>query len=213
MNVVAGSCTDIGMEALFVEPTMTLNYVECHDNMTLFDKIMLSNRCESLETRLKRQKMITALILVSQGIAFLHAGQEFNRTKDGDHNSYMSPDSVNQLDWDRKDEYIETVEFVKGFINLRKELKALRLNTAEEIKQHVTVNKLDDRVIEYTISNVKAYGPYEEIKIFINPTHEPFNINLEKEYLIVADQSGLLKQHLKSDQITINAIELKVLAI
>ena len=38
-----------GMEALFVELTMTLNYVECHDNMTLFDKIMLSNRCESLE--------------------------------------------------------------------------------------------------------------------------------------------------------------------
>lgn len=78
--------------------------------------------------------MITALILVSQGIAFLHAGQEFNRTKDGDHNSYTSPDSVNKLDWDRKDEYIETVEFVKGFIKLRKELKALRLNTAEEIK-------------------------------------------------------------------------------
>ena len=94
----------------------------------------------------------------------------------------MSPDSVNQLTVGpcKRCEYIETVEFVKGFINLCKELKALRLNTAEEIKQHVIVNKLDDRVIEYTISNVKAYGPYEEIKIFINPTHEPFNINLEK---------------------------------
>ncbi|MFR7897452.1 type I pullulanase, partial [Turicibacter sanguinis] len=105
MNVIAGSCTSIGTKPVFKEPTMTLNYVECHDNMTLFDKIMLSNKCESLETRLKRQKMITALILVSQGIAFLHAGQEFNRTKDGDHNSYTSPDSVNKLDWDRKDEY------------------------------------------------------------------------------------------------------------
>ncbi|MTM42321.1 type I pullulanase, partial [Turicibacter sanguinis] len=164
MNVIAGSCTSIGTKPVFKEPTMTLNYVECHDNMTLFDKIMLSNKCESLETRLKRQKMITALILVSQGIAFLHAGQEFNRTKDGDHNSYTSPDSVNKLDWDRKDEYIETVEFVKGFIKLRKELKALRLNTAEEIKKHVTVRSLENRVIEYTISNVQAYGPYEEIK-------------------------------------------------
>lgn len=56
MNVIAGSCTSIGTKPVFKEPTMTLNYVECHDNMTLFDKIMLSNKCESLETRLKRQK-------------------------------------------------------------------------------------------------------------------------------------------------------------
>lgn len=212
MNVVAGSCTDIGMDALFVEPTMTLNYVECHDNMTLFDKIMLSNKCESLETRLKRQKMITALILVSQGIAFLHAGQEFNRTKDGDHNSYMSPDSVNKFDWDRKDEYIETVEFVKGFINLRKELKALRLNTAEEIKKHVTVNKLENRVIEYTISDVKAYGPYEEIKIFINPTHTPLHIELNDNYTLIANQTGVLSEQPTITDLTVDAIELVVLA-
>ena len=200
------------MDALFVEPTMTLNYVECHDNMTLFDKIMLSNKCESLDTRLKRQKMITALILVSQGIAFLHAGQEFNRTKDGDHNSYMSPDSVNKFDWDRKDEYIETVEFVKGFINLRKELKALRLNTAEEIKKHVTVNKLDDRVIEYTISDVKEYGPYEEIKIFINPTHTPLHIELNDNYQLIANQTGVLTEQPTITDLTVDAIELVVLA-
>lgn len=213
MNVVAGSVTDIGMPALFKEPTMSINYVECHDNMTLFDKIMLANKCESLETRLKRQKMITALILVSQGVAFLHAGQEFNRTKDGDHNSYMSPDSINKLDWDRKDEYQETVDFVKDFITLRKSLKALRFDTTEEIKKHITVQKHCDTLLEYTISDIKDYSPYEELKIFINPTHQPCDINLEKEYLIVADQNGLVKQHLKSKQITIHAIELKVLAI
>ena len=173
---------------------------------------MLSNRCESLETRLKRQKMITALILVSQGIAFLHAGQEFNRTKDGDHNSYMSPDSVNQFDWDRKDEYIETVEFVKGFINLRKELKALRLNTAEEIKQHVTVNKLEDRIIEYTISDVKAYGPYEEIKIFINPTHTPLHIELNDNYQLISNQTGVLNEQSTINHLTVDTIELVVLA-
>lgn len=212
MNVLAGSVTDIGLPALFKEPSMSINYVECHDNMTLFDKIMLANKCESLETRLKRQKMITALILVSQGIAFLHAGQEFNRTKDGDHNSYMSPDSINKLDWDRKDTYQETVDFVKDFIKLRKSLKALHLNTTEEIKRHVIVHSIENRIIEYTLSNIKEYGSYDEIKIFINPTHEPFDITLEKEYFIIADQNGLLKQPLKSNQITINDIELKVLA-
>ncbi|MDB8564229.1 type I pullulanase [Turicibacter sanguinis] len=212
MNVIAGSCTSIGTKPVFKEPTMTLNYVECHDNMTLFDKIMLSNKCESLETRLKRQKMITALILVSQGIAFLHAGQEFNRTKDGDHNSYMSPDSVNKLDWDRKDEYIETVEFVKGFIKLRKELKALRLNTAEEIKKHVTVRSLENRVIEYTISNVQAYGPYEEIKVFMNPTHTSIDIKLKDDYQLIANQAGVLTEQNSVNELTVDSIELVVLA-
>lgn len=212
MNVIAGSCTNIGMDPLFVEPTMTLNYVECHDNMTLFDKIMLSNKCESLDLRLKRQKMITALVLVSQGISFLHAGQEFNRTKDGDHNSYMSPDSINKLDWDRKDEYIETVEFVKGFIQLRKNLKALRLNTAEEIKKHVFVRSLEDRVIEYKISDIKAYGPYEEIKIYINPTHAPIDINLEDDYKLIANNKGVLNHDLFLNQVKVKPIELIVLA-
>lgn len=212
MNVIAGSCTSIGTKPVFKEPTMTLNYVECHDNMTLFDKIMLSNKCESLETRLKRQKMITALILVSQGIAFLHAGQEFNRTKDGDHNSYTSPDSVNKLDWDRKDEYIETVEFVKGFIKLRKELKALRLNTAEEIKKHVTVRSLENRVIEYTISNVQTYGPYEEIKVFMNPTHTSIDIKLKDDYQLIANQAGVLTEQNSVNELTVDSIELVVLA-
>lgn len=212
MNVVAGSCTNIGMEPLFVEPTMTLNYVECHDNMTLFDKIMLSNKCESLELRLRRQKMITALILVSQGIAFLHAGQEFNRTKNGDHNSYMSPDSINKLDWDRKDEYIDTVEFVKGFIKLRKELKALRLNTAKEIKKHVFVRSLEKRVLEYKLSDVKEYGAYEEIIVYMNPTHAPIDIKLDDDYKLIANETGILNDDLYLNHVKVNPIELIVLA-
>ncbi|MGL4337036.1 MAG: type I pullulanase [Turicibacter sp.] len=211
MNVIAGSCTDIGTKAVFVEPTMTLNYVECHDNMTLFDKIMLSNKCESLETRIKRQKMITALIMVSQGISFIHAGQEFARTKGGDHNSYMSPDSVNQFDWDRKDENIEIIEFVKGFIKLRKSLKALRLNTAEEVKKHVSVQKHEDRVIEYTIADVLAYGPYEEIKIFVNPTHQDFTTPLPVGYKMIANASGVLTESEHIKDLTVEAVELVVL--
>lgn len=212
MNVLAGSCTTIGMDALFLEPTMSINYVECHDNLTLFDKIMLANKCESLETRLKRQKLINALILVSQGIPFLHAGQEFNRTKNGDHNSYKSPDSINQLDWDRKDHYQETVDFVKDFIQLRQSMKAFRLNTSKEINDHIFVKHHRHSIVEYTIKNVKSYGAYDEIKIFINPTHQPFNIKLDQDYLVLANQKGLLKKPHQTNMITVDAIELIVLA-
>ena len=67
----------------------------------------------------------------------------------------------------------------------------------EEIKKYITVQKYHDTLLEYTISDIKDYGAYEELKIFINPIHQPFDINLEKEYLIVADQNGLLKQKYK----------------
>ncbi len=212
MNVVAGSCTNIGTEAVFAQPSMTLNYVECHDNMTLFDKVMLSNKCENEDFRLRRQRLITSLILMSQGISFLHAGQEFARTKDGDHNSYMSPDSVNQFDWDRKDEQSDLVEYVKGFIALRKSLKALRLDTTAEILKYVRVQSLDNRVIEYTISDVATYGAYNEIKVFVNPTHVPMDIELHDTYTLVADYNGVLTTKKTVDHFTLNHIELVVVA-
>ena len=212
MNVIAGSCTNIGTDRVFSEPSMTLNYVECHDNMTIYDKIMLSNKCENEDYRLRRQRLLGAYILVSQGIAFLHAGQEFARTKGGDHNSYMSPDSVNQLDWDRKDEHIDLVEFFKGFIALRKQQKALRLNTAAEIAKHVSVVAHEERVIEYTISDAENYGGYDEIKVFVNPTHTPFTMTLAKEYHVIANGSGVLETPLTVSTLTVNHIELVVLA-
>ena len=213
MNVIAGSCTSIGMDPLFVEPTMSLNYVECHDNLTLFDKMMLANKCESLKTRLKRQKLINALLLVSQGIPFLHAGQEFNRTKNGDHNSYKSSDEINQLDWDRKDQYQETVDFVKDFISLRQSIKAFRLSTSEEIQAHVSVKSLSNGIIDYTIKNVKAYGDYESLKILINPTHQATTLELEQDYVLLANQYGLVNSSEPIQTITVDSIELVVLAI
>ena len=193
----------------FSEPTMSLNYAECHDNMTLFDKIMASNPQESLAIRLKRQRLITGLILVSQGIPFLHAGQEFNRTKGGDHNSYRSPDSTNALDWDLKDQYQDSVNYVKDFIELRKEIKTLRLDTAAQIKEHINLTTRDNRVIEYTLTD--ANSSFEEIKIFINASLEPLSLNLEGQYQLLANGEGRCKSSKTLEHITVDAIELIVL--
>lgn len=70
--------------------------------------------------RIKYHRLATALVLVSQGIPFLHSGQEFFRTKHGDGNSYKSPDSINQLDWNRKQTYSDNVKYIKGLIEVRK---------------------------------------------------------------------------------------------
>ncbi|MEJ9165261.1 type I pullulanase, partial [Paenibacillus graminis] len=77
------------------EPQQCVNYMECHDNHTLWDKIVLSSPEASNEQHRAMHRLASAMILTSQGIPFLHAGQEFLRTKEGVENSFRSPVEIN----------------------------------------------------------------------------------------------------------------------
>lgn len=121
---------------LFDNPEQSVNYVECHDNHTLWDMLTISLPNEGEEELIKRHKLATTIVLMSQGIAFLHAGQEFFRTKQGNSNSYNAPDDINQLDWQRREKYAYYVEYVKKLIELRKSLSIngkFRFIQAEDI--------------------------------------------------------------------------------
>lgn len=50
----------------------------------------------------------------------MQLGQEFFRTKGGDHNSYISPDAVNAVRWARKAAHAAAVRFVAGLVALRR---------------------------------------------------------------------------------------------
>jgi len=82
------------------EPGEVVNYVENHDNQTLFDvnalKLPLAT---SREDRARVQMLGAAIVAFSQGIAYFHAGQDILRSKSMDRNSYDSGDWFNRLDW------------------------------------------------------------------------------------------------------------------
>jgi pullulanase-type alpha-1,6-glucosidase len=81
-------------------PGEAVNYVENHDNQTLFDALAFKLPAgTSREDRARVQTLGTALVLFSQGVAYLHAGQEILRSKSLDRNSYDSGDWFNRLDW------------------------------------------------------------------------------------------------------------------
>ena len=80
-NCLSGSCTNIGMESMFTHPRNAVNYVECHDNMTSWDKLKECCKEDSKEVRIARAKMLMAAVLLAQGIPFIHSGQEFARSK------------------------------------------------------------------------------------------------------------------------------------
>jgi pullulanase len=124
-----------------LEPIRTINYVSAHDNNTLYDKLRLTG-VKATDAELL-QVQANAIILTSQGIPFLHAGVEFMRSKPlaaggYDHNSYESPDSVNQLRYDRKLTYNEVFEYYKDLIQIRKDYQNFRLDTATSVSSKVS---------------------------------------------------------------------------
>ncbi len=123
-----------------LNPNQTINYVSAHDNNTLYDKLRLT-KVSSTEVEAQLIQA-NAIILTSQGIPFLHAGVDFMRSKpDGDggydHNSYESPDSVNQLRWDRKLRYESVFEYYKTLIEIRKLYPQFRMNDADDIRANL----------------------------------------------------------------------------
>lgn len=98
----------------------TVNYVECHDNLTLFDKLRISLNGAGLERVVSAEKMAAALVFLSNGIAFFQAGQEFLRSKNFSENSYNLPDEINSIKWNLLRENADLVSYYRGLIGFRK---------------------------------------------------------------------------------------------
>lgn len=151
----------------------TINYVECHDNHTLWDRLTLTNKNADANTRKKMHQLATGLTLLSQGVPFIHAGQEFYRTKYGVENSYISGDRINQLDWSRREIEDENVQFVKRLIKLRKENSVFRLKSKQEIRQRLHPILKDKPVFGYAL-----LGDTKDFAVYINPAAEPKLLHL-----------------------------------
>ena len=91
------------------QPGEVVNYVENHDNQTLFDinAIKLPSTTSG-EDRARVQMLGAAIIAFSQGVAYFHAGIDTLRSKSMDRNSYDSGDWFNRLDWSYRDNYFGT---------------------------------------------------------------------------------------------------------
>ncbi len=178
----------------YQDPEQVLTYVEAHDNHTLWDKLELTNPGESEEVRKQMHKLSSSILLTSQGIPFLHAGQEFMRTKYGDHNSYKSPDSINQMDWLRRAAFNNEVEYMKGLIDLRKKYPAFRMTSAEQIKKYVAFIDVPKNVVAYTIDGKGSGNKSEYFMVAHNANREAVDITLPSKgpwkVLVNGNQAG-----------------------
>ena len=170
MYLVTGSCID---NYMFDSPNRTINYVECHDNYTFYDFISKIAPEMNEETKKDYMALALSMVIVSQGVPFIHAGQEFFRTKQGVENSYKSPDEINTVYWERADENWEYVEMVRDLIKIRSEYNIFCLDRKSNIKNSIKLStKTDNR------SSISMYGKGIDESFYVI-----FKNNYEYEYI------------------------------
>ena len=168
-------------------PTQTINYSSCHDNNTLYDRITISTPNASVEDRIRMNNLAAAITMTSQGIPFIHAGEEMLRSKplpDGgyDHNSYNNTDAVNSLKWDdlNQAEYQSVFSYYQGLIAFRTAHPALRMTSAEEVSQQIT--KLEG--LEFGITGFHiapgSNGEENEFVVIFNPKTSAITVDLPR---------------------------------
>ena len=134
MKIIAGLTGSVRGRGGFTKKIgRSINYVECHDNHTLFDKLAITAigknttgdifeqlSPDQLELVKKQDKLSAAFIYLAQGTPFINGGQEFLRSKKGNHNSYMAPDAVNGIDISFAEKYSDVYNTYKALIAFRK---------------------------------------------------------------------------------------------
>lgn len=182
------------------QPYQTINYASAHDNLTLWDKLQTTNPDATEAELVAINKMSAALVLTSQGIPFFQAGEEMARTKVNDdgsfnHNSYNAPDSVNAIDWTRKEEYSDLFEYYKGLITLRKSHKSFRMNTTSDIQEGLNFLEVtDSNVVAYTLDGKQTNDSWNNIAVIFNSNDNEVEVELpSNDWTIVVngDKAGI----------------------
>jgi len=182
------------------QPAQCINYVSCHDNHTLFDKLSISMPDASEAALIKMHKLAQTIVLTSQGVPFIHAGMEMLRTKEGVENSFESPDAVNQIDWNRKTKFQEVGNYYQSLIALRKAHPAFRMPTTDMIQQRLEfLDTPDELSLMYRLKDHANGDSWKEILVIFNA--HPLNKTLsipEGPWQLVANGKTIDERGLKT---------------
>jgi len=138
------------------EPSETINYINSHDNLILYDKLNNTNPSGSKEDLIRLNKLAFNIMMLSQGIPFIHEGNELLRSKQGWHNSYNAPIAINAIHWENKRDHYAFFNYIKDLIVFRKTYAGFRLASADAIRTRLKMYEDTEHIRRDT--NVIAYS-------------------------------------------------------
>lgn len=173
-------------------PTQVINYVSCHDDLMLTDKLRKSMPDATDAERQRAARLAQTIVLTSQGTPFIFAGEEIFRDKKGVHNSYCSPDSINAIDWNLKHTNADQMAYYRELIKLRKAHPAFRMTTTADVARHLKFDKTEPGLISYSLTDNANGDAWKEIKVIFNGSDEPREVKVPKgDWIVIADDGRI----------------------
>jgi pullulanase len=197
-------------------PREVINYVACHDNKTLWDKLA-EDKSANPAMRGRMQRLAGAMVILSQGVPFLHGGQDFHRSKGGEHNSYNKPDSVNKIDWGLKAKNKLSFRYHKGLIALRKAHPVFRMSDSRKIAgQRMRYIAAPAGVVAYQLDGQDMAGEtWKKAVVIFNAQRSSQTVSLPAGiWAIVVDgrRAGLQRTAKLAGQVKVAGMSTAVLA-
>lgn len=177
----------------FADPEQTVSYVTAHDNLALRDKIEAAGVTSGSAEAKALQVYANSIIMISQGISFIHGGEEFGRTKIAAgkdiHNSYNTITGANDFKWDLKaGDWKSVNDSYAAYIQMRKAHPAFHMTTADKIFDNVTLDDASsDEVVIVNIDGESVGDSWEKIKVVMNSTPSAQTIAVPEGMVKVAD--------------------------
>lgn len=212
---IKGQSTGRGSNGIEVfSPNETINYASVHDDQCLWDKLQLSAVDVPENLRMNMDKLAVGIVLTAQGVPFIHAGDEFLRSKNLIGNSYNDNDPlVNPINWTLKAKHEEVFNFYKGMILLRKAHPAFRMTKKASVNQALDfATNVPNNLVEYVIRNNANGDSWKNILVIYNGAGESRDLTVTGDWIIVANdkRAGLEELQPAKDQIHVEPFSLVI---
>ena len=176
------------------EPTQMMSYVSCHDDMCLVDRLKASIPDISDEELIRLDLLAQTAVFTSQGVPFMLSGEELLRSKKGVHNSFESPDSINQLDWKNLQRYPQVFKYYQDLIALRKHHPAFRLGDAHLVRKHLEFLDAPKGVVAFRLKDYAGRDDWRNIVVILNANREQASVSLPKAMYTIVCQNGEINE-------------------
>lgn len=184
-------------------PSQCVTYASCHDNLSLYDKLVGSvygadgKYRKRYEDLVAMNKLSAAIVITSQGIPFSLGGEEFCRSKDGDENSYASSRKENMLDWENVDLYSDVIEYYRGLYKIRDAFAAFSDSTAATANSLTYLSDVPKGVMGYTINSTES-GKWSQMCVIFNGSDSAQNVTAKGDWVVLADNKTAGLRNIKN---------------
>jgi pullulanase len=206
LNIMGQSTGRDHKDIVVFSPNETINYASAHDDLCLWDKLQLSAPTVSEDERINMDKLAAGIVLTAQGVPFLHAGDEFLRSKHLVSNSYDNNDPhVNPIDWSLKAKNKAVFDYYRGLILLRKAHPAFRMTKKASVDRALDfATNVPDNLVEYVIRGNANGDRWRNILVIYNGAGQGRELRVAGNWIIVANHKRAGIKELQSARDTVH---------